>query len=159
MDSELKDLASVPAASADARPLLKPEPELPVSSLTIEDMEKKYAAFVRNDVYGAMGRGEFPWPEKLLLGLGLMFLLPMRVLTAMTLLVFYYVICRICTTFIDPNREDDQEDYAHVGGWRRAVIVQIGRFLARVVLFVFGFYWISEITLGSEVDAQLNTEV
>ncbi|KAL8466619.1 hypothetical protein ACS0TY_035606 [Phlomoides rotata] len=164
MDSELKVLARNPPASAqpesDARPFLKPEPETPrpESNLTIEEMEKKYAAYVRNDVYGPMGRGELPWAEKFLLGLGLMFLLPARVVAGMTILVVYYTICRVCTAFLAPNREDDQEDYAHMGGWRRLVILQSGRFLSRVVLFVFGFYWISESCIGTEVDGELNSE-
>lgn len=168
MDSELKVLARNPPASAqpesDARPLLKPEPEtprpeVPISNLTIEEMEKKYAAFVRKDVYGPMGRGELPWVEKLLLGLGLMLLVPVRVMAGMTILIVYYMICRVCTACLAPNREDDQEDYAHMGGWRRVVILQSGRFLSRLVLFVFGFYWISESSVGIEVDGEFNSEV
>jgi len=60
-------------------------------------------------------------------------------------LLLYYTICRICTLFSVPNREEgDQEDYAHMGGWRRNVIVQCGRALSRAMLFVFGFYWINQ---------------
>ncbi|CAI9116689.1 OLC1v1017904C2 [Oldenlandia corymbosa var. corymbosa] len=151
----------------DDRPLLKPEPEPePVSnhpaqnqntdqSLTLDELEKKYAAYVRRDVYGIMGRGELPFVEKLLLGLALVTLVPVRVVLGMTVLVVYYLICRICTAFLAPNREDEQEDYAHMGGWRRAVIVHCGRFLSRAMLFVFGFYWISEYHRDN-VDVDLN---
>ncbi|KAL0366125.1 UNVERIFIED_CONTAM: Lysophospholipid acyltransferase LPEAT1 [Sesamum radiatum] len=163
MESELKDLAPKPAES-DESPLLKPEPVSPapqisISSQSIEEMEiKLYAPFVRHDVYGTMGRGKLPCTEKLLLGLGLVFLLPIRVVGGMTILFFYYVICRVCTAFLAPNREAEQEDYAHTGGWRRAVILQSGRYLSRAVLFLFGFYWISETRKGNELDGQLNSE-
>ena len=72
-------------------------------------------------------------------------LVPIRLLVAFTILVVYYLICRVCTLFSAPNREgeDEQEDYAHMGGWRRAVIVQCGRFLSRALLFTLGFYWIN----------------
>ncbi|KAG8377742.1 hypothetical protein BUALT_Bualt08G0064600 [Buddleja alternifolia] len=165
MESELKDLT--PKPESDDRPLLKPDPKTnPESkhqdvgpSLSIEEMELEYAAYVRRDVYGTMGLGELPWAEKLLLGVALVFLVPIRVVAATAILVNYYVICRVCTAFLAPNMEDGQEDYAHMGGWRRAVIVQSGRFLSRLMLFVFGFYWISETSRGNdEVDEQLNNE-
>ncbi|KAK4387540.1 Lysophospholipid acyltransferase LPEAT1 [Sesamum angolense] len=167
MESELKDLAPKPAEpqpESDESPLLKseavsPAPQISISSQSIEEMEiKLYAPFVRHDVYGTMGRGKLPCTEKLLLGLGLVFLLPIRVVGGMTILFFYYVICRVCTAFLAPSREAEQEDYAHTGGWRRAVILQSGRYLSRAVLFVFGFYWISETRKGNVVDGQLNSE-
>ncbi|KAK3231568.1 hypothetical protein Dsin_003449 [Dipteronia sinensis] len=151
METQMKDLNSTPtptpthppshdySSTKDDRPLLKPE-----STESIHEMEKKYAAYVRNDVYGVMGRGELPLKEKILLGLALVTLVPIRVVLAMIVLILYYLICRICTLFSTPNREDEQEDYAHLGGWRRSVIVQCGRFFSRSMLFVFGFYWISE---------------
>lgn len=165
MESELKELNAHPQAApqpeSDVRPLLKPETENPASrqSSSIEELEKNYAPYVRNDVYGPMGRGELPWAEKFLLGLALMLLLPVRVAAGTAILVMYYVICRFCTAFLAPNREDEQEDYAHMGGWRRAVIVRSGRFLSRVMLLVFGFYWISDKSGGGEVDGEVNTEV
>ncbi|GKV04803.1 hypothetical protein SLEP1_g16910 [Rubroshorea leprosula] len=131
------------ASAKDDRPLLKHESPMPVSTETIQEVEKKCAAYVRNDVYGPMGRGELPLKEKLLLVIALLTLLPIRIILAMTILVLYYLICRICTLFSMPNREDEQGDSAHLRGWRRAVIVHSGRFLARLMLFVFGFYWIS----------------
>ncbi|KAM5564822.1 lysophospholipid acyltransferase LPEAT1 [Rosa sericea] len=149
MESELKDLnstpASKPSSAKDDRPLLKPDPAPSVSAEELQELEKKCAAYVRRDAYGTMGRGELSLKEKLLLGVALVTLVPIRVVVIMTLLLFYYLICRICTLFSSPNRdEDEQEDYAHMGGWRRAVIVWCGRSLSRVMLFVLGFYWISE---------------
>lgn len=143
----MQDLTSKPAnstASADGstkedRPLLKPQ-----STENLEELENKFAAFVRNDVYGTMGRGELPLTEKVLLGFALVTLVPIRVILAMGVLILYYLICRIFTLFLVPNRDEEQEDYAHVGGWRRNVIVLSGRFLSRVLLFVLGFYWIKE---------------
>ncbi|KAM7486079.1 hypothetical protein LguiA_002088 [Lonicera macranthoides] len=87
-------------------------------------MEEKFAAYVRHDVYRTMGRGGLPWTEKDLLGMALV---PVRVVLATALLVVYYLIFRLCAMFSDPNREDGQEDYANMRGWRRAVIVQSGR--------------------------------
>ncbi|GFQ01247.1 lysophospholipid acyltransferase lpeat1 [Phtheirospermum japonicum] len=168
MESELKaqpPKPAVPQPEPDTSPLLKPEPETPqpqnpVQNLSTEDMEKKYAPFVRYDIYGPMGCGELPLVEKFLLAMALMFVVPMRLMVGTTVLVVYYLICRGCTAFLAPNREDEgeQEDYAHIGGWRRAVIVASGRFLSRVMLFVFGFYWISETSRDIEVDGQLSSE-
>ncbi|KAL7117282.1 hypothetical protein ACP275_03G062300 [Erythranthe tilingii] len=171
MESELKSINPQPAADQqpepepDDSPLLKsdpktPEPEtqIPVSSQTIEEMEQKYAAYVRHDVYGTMGRAELPLTEKILLGLGLVLLLPIRVVAGTIVLVSYYLICRVCTAFLAPNTEDEQEDYAHMGGWRRAVIIQSGRFLSRVLLFVFGFYWIVETGRSSEIEGESDNE-
>ncbi|KAL3840321.1 hypothetical protein ACJIZ3_024912 [Penstemon smallii] len=162
MESELNPLAPVPPNpqnELDDRPLLKPDPNTTQTQPeSIEEMEKKYAAYVRHDVYGTMGLGELPWAEKFLLGLGLAFLLPIRVVAGTCILVIYYLICRVCTAFLAPNREDGQEDYAHMGGWRRAVIMQSGRFLSRALLFVFGFYWISETSRGDETSSTDQSE-
>ncbi|GMN35469.1 hypothetical protein TIFTF001_005300 [Ficus carica] len=161
MESELKDMSFSPeqarsshdnvASAKDDRPLLKPEDSASaVTGESLEELEKKFAAYVRHDVYGPMGRGELPLAEKFLLGLAMVTLVPIRVMVGMAVLVVYYLICRVCTLFLAPNREEgpdqetEQEDYAHMGGWRRAVIVACGRFLSRVMLFVFGFYWIKE---------------
>ncbi|GAB2291315.1 Lysophospholipid acyltransferase lpeat1 [Dionaea muscipula] len=114
-----------------------------VTAEELEDMEKKYAAYVRNDIYGTMGRGPLPVVEKLFLGLAFVTLLPLRIVLAFGTLFVYYVICRVCTLFMSPNREgDQQEDYAHLRGFRRHIIVHSGRFLSRLILFSFGFYWI-----------------
>ncbi|KAK1427346.1 hypothetical protein QVD17_16029 [Tagetes erecta] len=162
MDSELQDLSSKPQSPShqdqDHRPLLTPTDTK--SSPTIEELEKKYAAYVRHDVYGTMGRGELPWTEKLLLGLAFVTLVPMRVVLATWVVVVYYLICRACTLFMAPNQEDEQEDYAHIGGWRRSVLYWSGRVLARAMLFAFGFYWIQEIdaSLDNQVDCNDKSE-
>jgi hypothetical protein len=101
-----------------------------------------------------MGGGELAPKEKLFLGFALVTLLPIRVILAVTVLVCYYVICRVCTLFSTPNREDEQEDYAHMGGWRRNVIVWCGKALSRVMLFVFGFYWITDSSSSSITQVQ-----
>ncbi|KAI3841034.1 hypothetical protein MKX03_018265 [Papaver bracteatum] len=160
MESEMKDISSkdrilepIEGSVKDDRPLLKSESNLDQSSSTttesILELEKKYAAYVRNDVYGTMGRGELPLTEKLLLGFALVSIVPIRIIIGMNLLFLYYFICRFCTFFSIPNRDEDedeeeQEDYAHMVGWRRSIIVNSGRFLARVMLFNMGVYWISE---------------
>lgn len=129
------------AGPKDDRPLLKSDS---VAAESIEEMEKKYAAYVRKDAYGTMGRGELPMREKVLLGFAMITLVPIRVVIGIVILLIYYLICRVCTLFKDPNREDEQEDYAHMDGWRREAVVRCGRFLSRVMLFNFGFYWIKE---------------
>ncbi|XP_030553659.2 LOW QUALITY PROTEIN: lysophospholipid acyltransferase LPEAT1-like [Rhodamnia argentea] len=161
MESELKDLTPTappppPPSDKDDRPLLKPEPEAETeaSSITPEnlaELEKRFAAYVRRDSYGSMGRGELPLREKVLLGVAMATLVPMRVVAALVILVAYYLICRACTLLKAPNREEqgEQEDYAHMGGWRRKVIVACGRVLSRAMLFVFGFYWINETFRGA----------
>jgi len=143
MESELQDLdpkpPKQPDPNNDERPLLKPS-----AADSSGELEKKFAAFVRHDVYGSMGRGELPTREKVLLGVAFVTLVPVRVVAITTILLLYYFICRVCTMCSVPNRvEEHQEDYAHIVGWRRIVIVQSGRALARVMLFVFGFYWIT----------------
>jgi lysophosphatidylcholine acyltransferase/lyso-PAF acetyltransferase len=115
-----------------------------VSSEALKEMEAKYAAFLRHDIYGTMGRGPLPWKEKALLLFGLIILLPIRMVSGFIILLTYYLICRLCTLFSAPNREDDQEDYAHMSGVRRTIIVLSGRFLSRALFFTLGFYWITE---------------
>ncbi|KAF5202337.1 Lysophospholipid acyltransferase [Thalictrum thalictroides] len=115
-----------------------------ITAENIRELEKKFAAYVRKDVYGTMGRGELPLIEKFLLGIAFVTIVPIRVIVGFVLLVLYYLICRLLTLRIIPNQEDGQEDYAHMIGWRRVVIVQCGRFLSRAMLFNFGFYWINE---------------
>ncbi|KAA8544949.1 hypothetical protein F0562_019656 [Nyssa sinensis] len=165
MESELKDLNSQSSRQAlpesmdegSAKDDSNPTSQS-VSTEHLEELEKKFAAFVRKDVYGTMGRGELPWAEKVLLAVAFVTLVPIRVAVAVTLSVLYYLICRVCTLFSAPNREDEQEDYAHLGGWRRTVIVQCGRFLSRVMLFVLGFYWIEETYRDPDLDEKLKTE-
>lgn len=182
MESQLKDLSSKPqsptsqpnlddASDKDDHPLLSPtttatttttdsdKSDSSTPQLSIEELEKKYAAYVRHDVYGIMGRGELPWPEKGLLGISLVTLLPLRVVLATTVVMLYYLICRVCTLFMAPNREDEQEDYAHMGGWRRTVLYWSGRVLSRIMLFAFGFYWIQETCRDPKLNGSINNEV
>ncbi|KAI3513198.1 hypothetical protein L1887_20525 [Cichorium endivia] len=182
MESQLKDLSSKPqsptsqpnlddASDKDDQPLLSPTTTATTTTTdsdksdsstpqpSIEELEKKYAAYVRHDVYGIMGRGELPWPEKVLLGISLVTLLPLRVVLATTVVMLYYLICRVCTLFMAPNREDEQEDYAHMGGWRRTVLYWSGRVLSRIMLFAFGFYWIQETCRDPKLNGSINNEV
>ncbi|KAK8959964.1 Lysophospholipid acyltransferase LPEAT1 [Platanthera guangdongensis] len=138
------------------QPLLKPESSVfessPVSRITakeLEEMEKKYGAYVRKDAFGIMGRGELTIADKFLLGIAMVTLVPIRVVVGIYVLLVYYLICRFCTAFSVPNRREEQEDYAHMTGWRREIVVRCGRFLSRVMLFNFGFYWIKETRLQS----------
>ncbi|OVA18662.1 Phospholipid/glycerol acyltransferase [Macleaya cordata] len=167
MESELKDFTSknqnlepvnVPHDESDEKdeqPLLKSDSNVTspatIATESLQELEKKFAAYVRKDVYGTMGRGELPWTEKFKLGFGLIILLPIRLILAFTILVLYYFICRLCTLFSVPNRGDEQEDYAHLVGWRRNVIVACGRFLSRAILFTLGFYWIRESSRKEEL--------
>ncbi|CAA7039378.1 unnamed protein product [Microthlaspi erraticum] len=151
MESELKDMNSNPPSSKEDRPLLKSESDV---AAAIEELDKKFAPYARTDLYGTMGLGPFPVTEKIKLAVAMVTLVPVRFVLAMSILLLYYLICRVFTLFSAPYRgaeeeEEEggvvvQEDYAHMGGWRRIVIVQCGRFLSRVLLFVFGFYWIHE---------------
>ncbi|XP_042418974.1 lysophospholipid acyltransferase LPEAT1-like [Zingiber officinale] len=119
-----------------------------------EELERKYAPYVRRDAYGVMGLGQLPATEKVMLGIAAVTLVPIRVVAGVLILVLYYLICRMCTLFSPPSRENGQEDYAHMTGWRRAVVVRCGRFASRAMLFTFGFYWIKEtrLSLDNEVN-------
>lgn len=175
MDSELNGLSSQPHSlhcdsNLEDGPIKDDLPLLNSSKPTtadhnstphpdIQELEKKYAAYVRHDVYGTMGRGKLPWTQKLLLGIALITLFPLRILSATLVVVLYYLICRACTLFLVPNREDEQEDYAHMGGWRRTTIYWFGRVLSRALLFVFGFYWIKETYRNPDIDTKFNDEL
>ncbi|XP_043713187.1 lysophospholipid acyltransferase LPEAT1-like isoform X3 [Telopea speciosissima] len=175
METELKDFGSnnhrqmdEPAdeprgedSGKDERPLLKSDSNLsssPPSAENLQELEKKYAAYVRRDAYGTMGRGELPLSEKILLGFALVTLLPIRLIVGMAILILYSLICHFCTLFTVPNREEGQENYAHLRGWRRVVIVHTGKFLSRALLFTFGFYWISESCRNADAVEKLTGE-
>lgn len=99
MESELKVLTRQSTSQRpepeleqrDDRPLLKPDaPQNPIPEAawqSIEEMESKYAAYVRRDVYGTMGRGRLSWAERLWLVPRLVILVPIRVVARMTILV------------------------------------------------------------------------
>ncbi|KAJ3676096.1 hypothetical protein LUZ60_003508 [Juncus effusus] len=119
-------------------------------SFDLVELEKKCAPYVRNDVYGTMGRGELGFYEKFLLGIAILTLVPIRLVAGMVVLIVYYLICRVCTIFSGRRSGDDrtgedstgEDDVLRMGEWRREVVVRAGRFAARAMLFVFGFYWI-----------------
>ncbi|KAL7263533.1 hypothetical protein ACSBR1_001651 [Camellia fascicularis] len=74
--------------SNDNHPLLKPDESVPLSSppisaVNIEELGKKFIAFVRNNVYGTMDPGELPWTKKVLLGIAFLSLILIRVILAM----------------------------------------------------------------------------
>lgn len=139
MESELQNPNPNPNPPKQPDPIRNDDGPL----LTSDDLHKKFAAFSRHDVYGAMGRGDLPTREKLLLGVALVTLVPVRLVATTAIVVLYYAICRICTMCSVPNRKEEQEDYTNVIGWRRIVIVRCGKALSRLMLFVLGFYSIT----------------
>ncbi|XP_028803035.1 lysophospholipid acyltransferase LPEAT1 isoform X2 [Neltuma alba] len=170
MECELKVLNSKPpksstkqpepahreASTTDDRPRL--DSHANVSSDSLQELENKFAPYVRRDVYGAMGRGPLPMKEKLLLALALLTLAPIRVVLIIAILILYNFICRICTLFSVPYRVDGEEDYAHLRGWRKSVIIWFGKALPRLILFVLGFYWIHETYRTPHTDEKPTTE-
>ncbi|KAJ1692074.1 hypothetical protein LUZ63_008772 [Rhynchospora breviuscula] len=144
----------------DSRSLLKSESDSTTtcssSSSSSSDSSSstlKYAPYARNDVYGPMGRGPLPFSEKFLLALAAVTLLPLRFISGILILFLYFLICRLCTLtlalFSNPNHQDH---LLHMTSWRRHAVVQAGRFSARAMLFVFGFYWIVIEDRSMEVD-------
>lgn len=101
---------------------------------TPTELERKYAPFIRRDVYS---RGEIPFSEIALLAIALFTLVPIRLTIGVWLISVYYSVCWFCTLFWDLDRH-------FLVSWRREVVVRVGRFLSRVLLFVLGFYWINE---------------
>lgn len=124
----------------------------------LKEMEVKYAAYVRHDVYGNWGMRTISFLEKLQLFVALVTLCPIRVFFLFALLVLFYVICKLCTLQVTASSSDEgQESFAHMTGVRRTIIVRSGRFLARAMLFIFGFYYIpvSTRTNGEAQNLQL----
>ncbi|KAF5792458.1 putative plasmalogen synthase [Helianthus annuus] len=173
MDSDLKDMSKEPLSprrdtNLEDHPATKDQPSTSTSDVAstshsdsnnIQELEQKYAAFVRHDMYGTMGRGPLPWTQKIITGFALITLFPLRLVLATLVVVLYYLICKACTLFAVPKREDEQEDYAHIGGWRRKVIFWFGRVLGRALLFVFGFYWINETYRNPDIDSKFDHEL
>jgi hypothetical protein len=112
-----------------------------VAAQTVKEMEVKYAAYMRHDMYGNWGMNSVPVLEKVKLLLALLILCPIRFCLLLFFLVVFYLICKVCTLRVVASSNDEgQESFAHMTGARRAIVVRSGRFLARVMLFVFGFY-------------------
>lgn len=128
---------SLPPPDDAATELVEYPPEF------LKEMEAKYAAYVRHDVYGNWGTGTVSFWENLQLYVALVTLCPVRVLLLFAHLVLFYVICKLCTLRVTASSSDEgQESFAHMTGVRRTIIVRSGRFLARAMLFIFGFYYI-----------------
>ena len=109
----------------------------------LKEMEVKYAAYVRHDVYGNWGTNKISLLEKFQLLVALVTLCPLRVFLLFSMLVLMYIICKLCTLRVAASSSDEgQESFAHMTGVRRTIIVRAGRFLARAMLFIFGFYYI-----------------
>lgn len=109
----------------------------------LKEMEAKYAAYVRHDVYGNWGKRKISLLEKFQLLVALVTLCPLRIFSLFAVLVLFYVICKLCTLRVTASSSDEgQESFAHMTGVRRTIIVRSGRFLARSMLFMFGFYYI-----------------
>ena len=136
----------------------------------LQEMETKYAAYVRKDTYGTMGKGDLSVREKAVLVVALLVFVPVKIILIFAILVAYYIICRVCTMFKSPqdmgidekdniltrnvsNEENDssgnqsflhmnQGNYANLIGLRKSIIVHSGRFFSRCLLFIVGFYWI-----------------
>ncbi|KAG0584199.1 hypothetical protein M758_3G192300 [Ceratodon purpureus] len=120
----------------------------------LKEMEVKYAAYVRHDVYGNWGMRDISLLEKLQLAVALVTLCPIRIFLLFGMLVLFYVICKVCTLRVTATSSDEgQESYAHMTGVRRMIIVRSGRFLARAMLFAFGFYYIP-VTNRTSAEAQ-----
>ncbi|KAL7605820.1 hypothetical protein Lser_V15G18759 [Lactuca serriola] len=153
------------SSSSTSKPTTTDDKPGPSSSSTpepdIEELEKQCAAYARHDMYGTMGRAKLPWTQKVLLGIAIITLFPLRVVSATLVVVLYYLICRACTLCLAPNQEheDEQDDYSHMGGWRRRIIYWFGRVLSRALLFVFGFYWIKETYRDPDMDNKFNDEL
>eukprot|EP00249_Psilotum_nudum_P020448 c27708_g1_i4 orf=721-2085(-) len=114
-----------------------------VSSEDLNDLEMKCEPYVRHDIYGTMGKGDISVWEKALIALSLLTIVPIKLILLLTILIAYYLICRVCTLFKSPLKDEGQENYSYLTGWRKSIIVCSGRFLARTMLFVLGFYWIT----------------
>ncbi|KAL2611288.1 hypothetical protein R1flu_022980 [Riccia fluitans] len=138
---------------------LPPVAEGEVSLEHLRELEAKCAPYVRHDVYGNFGTNQLSWEEKLLLGLAMMTIVPVRLVLMLLIIVTYYFICKICTISRRPGEEEGQENYSHLTGLRRSIIVYSGKFLARSLLFVLGFYHFKVSSRGPDVMHQLQLGV
>jgi hypothetical protein len=130
------------ASTATMQSALVPDREEDITPELIAEMEEKYAPYVRDDTYGTFGRGPLPLLEKILLGFALVTIVPIRILLTLFIIILYWSICKVFTLFRLPGEEEGQENYNLLTGVRRSVIAVTGRWLGRLLLFVFGFYYI-----------------
>ncbi|PKI37431.1 hypothetical protein CRG98_042179 [Punica granatum] len=148
------------------------------SDIGPDDSRSSFEPFILSDAYGE--RGKVRWmavvriicwilvtvlPLRLVVGWMdavriifwiLVTVFPLRLVVCAIILLFYYLVCKVCTLFQAPN---EQENYANLRGWRRTVIVNVGKFLSRVFLFLLGFYWIKVIDLPADATANSSDEV
>lgn len=129
---------SRPDASAAVHPLLSDDGSTAAGE-TAEELDARYAPYARRDAYGTMGRGPLPAAQAARLALAAAVLLPLRFVAGMLVLLLYYLVCRVCTLFVDAD-----EGRPRLAGWRRKAVLRAGCALSRAMLFVFGFYWIRE---------------
>lgn len=118
------------------------------------ELDRRYAPYARRDAYGAMGRGPLGAAGAGRLAVGAAVLFPLRLAAGVLVLVAYYLVCRVCTLFVD---EVAEEGRPRLRGWRRVAVVRAGQGLSRAMLFVFGFYWIRE-THRSYPNAEVSIE-
>lgn len=116
------------------RPLLSGAP----AEVEDEELDIRYAPYLRRDAYGPMGRGPLSAAQVARLVLAGAVLLPLRLVAGVLLVVAYYLVCRVCTLFAGGVGEGRPR----LQGLRREAVLRAGRVLSRAMLFVFGFYWI-----------------
>ncbi|KAL3682523.1 hypothetical protein R1sor_000545 [Riccia sorocarpa] len=150
----------ISAASSDKEnSSLSSIPEGEVSPEVLKELEAKCAPYVRHDVYGTFGTNQLAWEEKCLLGLAMITLAPIRLVLIILIVLTYYFICKMCTISRRPGEEEGQENYSHLTGLRRSVIVYSGKVLARALLFILGFYHLNVSSRGPDVMHQLQLGV
>ncbi|KAG0500052.1 hypothetical protein HPP92_000124 [Vanilla planifolia] len=116
----------------------------------LDELGKNYAAFVRKDVYGIMGRGELPTLEKVMLGIAVVTLVPIRVAMGIFLLVLHALFYSESGGRAGRLRS---HDWVEEGG--RGAVWEV---LSRVMLFNFGFYWIRETHLSEDEHREISDE-
>lgn len=116
----------------------------PMAEESLEELDRRYAPYARRDAYGPMGRGPVGAVEAARLAVAAAVLLPLRFVAGLLVLLAYYLVCRVCTLWVEEERDGGEgEGYARLNGWRREGVVRCGRALSRAMMFVFGFYWIN----------------
>ncbi|KAH7373957.1 hypothetical protein KP509_17G080900 [Ceratopteris richardii] len=63
----------------------------------LNEMETKFAAYVRHDRYGTMGTGDISVQEKAVLVFALLVLVPIKIVLLFLIVFTYYLICKLCT--------------------------------------------------------------
>jgi lysophosphatidylcholine acyltransferase / lyso-PAF acetyltransferase len=118
-----------------------------------EELDAKYAPYARRDEYGPMGRGPLSTVQAARLALAAVVLVPLRFVAGILVLVAYYLVCRVCTLFVEGAEKGGR---FRLVGWRKDGVLRCGRALSRAMLFVFGFYWIRETHRGDLLNAEVS---